>query len=100
VEVSAASNKPVHNNFALLLIKCENQAPWRADLSLLVEYTLPPYLKWTNTECHLGACSKYKMSQAPVADTYNPIILVTQEAEVRRITIQSQLRQIVHETLS
>jgi hypothetical protein len=40
------------------------------------------------------------MSQAPVADTYNPIILVTQEAEVRRITIQSQLRQIVHETLS
>jgi hypothetical protein len=29
-----------------------------------------------------------------------PIILVTQEAEIRRISVQSQLRQIVHETLS
>jgi hypothetical protein len=28
------------------------------------------------------------------------IILATQEAEVRRISIQSQPRQIVHETLS
>jgi hypothetical protein len=29
-----------------------------------------------------------------------PIILATQEAEVRRISVQSQLRQIVHKTLS
>jgi hypothetical protein len=29
-----------------------------------------------------------------------PIILATQEAETRRITVQSQPRQIVHETLS
>jgi hypothetical protein len=29
-----------------------------------------------------------------------PVILVTQEAEIRRITIQSQPRQIVGETLS
>jgi hypothetical protein len=29
-----------------------------------------------------------------------PIILATQEADIRRITVQSQPRQIVHETLS
>jgi hypothetical protein len=29
-----------------------------------------------------------------------PIILATQEAEIRRIEVQSQPRQIVHETLS
>jgi hypothetical protein len=29
-----------------------------------------------------------------------PIILATQEAEIRRITVLNQLRQIVHETLS
>jgi hypothetical protein len=29
-----------------------------------------------------------------------PIILAIQEAEIRRITVQSQLRQIVGETLS
>jgi hypothetical protein len=29
-----------------------------------------------------------------------PVILATQEAEIRRITVQSQPRQIVHETLS
>jgi hypothetical protein len=28
-----------------------------------------------------------------------PVILATQEAEIRRITVQSQTRQIVHETL-
>jgi hypothetical protein len=29
-----------------------------------------------------------------------PVILTTQEAEIRRIKVQSQLRQIVQETLS
>jgi hypothetical protein len=29
-----------------------------------------------------------------------PVILVTQEAEIRRIVVQSQPRQRVHETLS
>jgi hypothetical protein len=29
-----------------------------------------------------------------------PVILATQEAEVRRIMVQNQLRQIVHKTLS
>jgi hypothetical protein len=29
-----------------------------------------------------------------------PIILATQEAEIRMITVQSQLGQIAHETLS
>jgi hypothetical protein len=29
-----------------------------------------------------------------------PVILTTQEAEIRRITVQSQPRQMVHETLS
>jgi hypothetical protein len=29
-----------------------------------------------------------------------PVILATQEAEIRRIEVQSQSRQIVHETLS
>jgi hypothetical protein len=29
-----------------------------------------------------------------------PVILATQEAEIRRITVRSQVRQIVHETLS
>jgi hypothetical protein len=29
-----------------------------------------------------------------------PIILATQEAEIRRIMVQNQPRQIVHETLS
>jgi transposase len=30
----------------------------------------------------------------------SPVILATQEAEIRRIKVRSQLRQIVHETLS
>jgi hypothetical protein len=29
-----------------------------------------------------------------------PVILATQEAEIRRIVVQSQPRQIIHETLS
>jgi hypothetical protein len=29
-----------------------------------------------------------------------PVILATQEAEIRRITVQREPRQIVHETLS
>jgi hypothetical protein len=29
-----------------------------------------------------------------------PIILATQEAEIRKIVVESQPRQIVHETLS
>jgi hypothetical protein len=29
-----------------------------------------------------------------------PVILATQEAEIRRIRVQSQPRKIVHETLS
>jgi hypothetical protein len=29
-----------------------------------------------------------------------PVILTTQEAEIRRIMVQSQMEQIVHETLS
>jgi hypothetical protein len=29
-----------------------------------------------------------------------PVILATQEAEIRRIEVQSQPRQIVHQTLS
>jgi hypothetical protein len=29
-----------------------------------------------------------------------PVILATQQVEIRRITVQSQLGQIVHETLS
>jgi hypothetical protein len=29
-----------------------------------------------------------------------PVILATQEAEIRRITVQSQLRQRVHKTLT
>jgi hypothetical protein len=29
-----------------------------------------------------------------------PVILATQEAEIRRISVQSQPRQIVHKTLS
>jgi hypothetical protein len=33
----------------------------------------------------------------PVA---TPVILATQEAEIRRIVVQSQPRQIVHKTLS
>jgi hypothetical protein len=31
---------------------------------------------------------------------FTPVILATQEAEIRRIMVQSQLRQIVLETLS
>jgi ribosomal protein L32E len=37
------------------------------------------------------------MGWAPVA---HAVILVTQEAEIRRIAVQSQMAQIVHETLS
>jgi hypothetical protein len=29
-----------------------------------------------------------------------PVILATQETEIRRIAVQSQLRQIIHKTLS
>jgi hypothetical protein len=29
-----------------------------------------------------------------------PVILATQEAEIRRITVRSQTRQILHKTLS
>jgi hypothetical protein len=31
---------------------------------------------------------------------FTPVILATQEAEMRRITVQSQTGEIVHETLS
>jgi hypothetical protein len=41
---------------------------------------------------------KLAISRAPVAHT--PIILAIQEAEIRRIGIQSQPRQIVCKTLS
>jgi hypothetical protein len=35
-----------------------------------------------------------------VVHTFTPVILATQEAEIRRMAVQSQPRQIVHETLS
>jgi hypothetical protein len=31
---------------------------------------------------------------------FTPIILATQEAEIRRTAVQSQPRQVIHETLS
>jgi hypothetical protein len=37
---------------------------------------------------------------APVDYKLTPVILATQEAEIRRITVQRQPKQIVHENLS
>jgi hypothetical protein len=53
----------------------------------------------TVTGNHLGWVVSYKMGscQEPLLI---PIILATQEAEIRRIKVQSQNRQIVRETLS
>jgi hypothetical protein len=42
---------------------------------------------------------KGECSRAPVQD-YMPVILATQEAEIRRIAVQSQPKQIVLKTLS
>jgi hypothetical protein len=36
----------------------------------------------------------------PVTGGSTPVIKTTQEAEIRRITVQSQHRQIVHETIT
>jgi hypothetical protein len=46
--------------------------------------------------------SKYKTKELGLAGHLwlMPVILVTQEAEVRKITVESQPGQIVHETLS
>jgi hypothetical protein len=35
-----------------------------------------------------------------VSQWLTPVIVATQEAELRRVTVQSQPRQIVHKTLS
>jgi hypothetical protein len=42
----------------------------------------------------------YKKRETARGQGLTPIILVTQEAEIRRIAVQSQPRQTVHETLS
>jgi hypothetical protein len=44
----------------------------------------------------------YKVKREPYARCWwlMPVILASQEAEIRRITVQSQPKQIVHETLS
>jgi hypothetical protein len=58
---------------------------WDRELKASLGYIVRRCLKQSKT-CH-----------APVAHT---VILATQEAEIRRIKIQSQPRQIVHETLT
>jgi hypothetical protein len=41
-----------------------------------------------------------KLSKKARCQWLTPVILATQEAEIRRIKVQSQTGQIVHETLS
>jgi hypothetical protein len=43
---------------------------------------------------------KNKMHNQARLQLLTPVILTTQEAEIRRITVRSQPEQIVHETLS
>jgi hypothetical protein len=43
---------------------------------------------------------KKKDRQKGQAPWLTPVILATQEAEIRKIAVRSQPRQIVHETLS
>jgi hypothetical protein len=43
--------------------------------------------------------NKKKCSQLDRSQWLKPIILATQEAEIRRIMVQSQPRHIVHKTL-
>jgi hypothetical protein len=51
-------------------------------------------------EFKLQSLKKRKKKTFAGCQWLTPLILATQEAEIRRITIQSQPRQIVHKTLS
>jgi hypothetical protein len=57
-------------------------------------------LKLTETSCRTALDSYSKFKRKARCWWLTPVILVTQEAEIRRITVPSQPRQIVCETLS
>jgi hypothetical protein len=56
--------------------------------------------QYHQTKGKLWPKSKVKVSVLVGSQWLTPVILATQEAEIRRIVVQSQLRQIVRETLS
>jgi hypothetical protein len=51
--------------------------------------TFSPILKWSDLKKKKSVC---------LAQWLMPVILATWEAEIRRIAVQGQLGQIVHET--
>jgi hypothetical protein len=55
--------------------------------------------KWETVHTITGQCPS-KEARSAIRQWFTSVILATQEAEIRRITVQSQPRQIVHKTLS
>jgi hypothetical protein len=59
------------------------------------DWRVPELWSWV-----LGKTVLPKRRERTGTNRLTPIILTTQEGEIRRIAVQSQLRQIVHKTLS
>jgi argonaute-like protein implicated in RNA metabolism and viral defense len=81
----------------VLLRRCGKKYASFPKLNLITRKTLSNPINKTICENTWSVFFKTEnWSQAQVAHTCNP----TQEAEIRRIAVQSHLGQIVHETLS
>jgi hypothetical protein len=78
----------------------EYHYPRAAQAKKLVRLPPQPMARYSGMLLSFQLCRKAQLGGSARRQWLTPIIQATQEAEIRRIAVRSQLKQIVHKTLS